>query len=644
MKIKYLTCYHGDIMADEKKCPFCNELNEIDDKFCIYCGKEFSISDNGTDLDSEYNVSNPEEKQTRKKIEFIHCPECYALNHKGDVECEECGYLLNTDITKSFHISKEKKYKRCPKCGNILHPNDKPCNMCGYDFLLYDYDSPVDDDHDFFKEINKFHDYEAYLFRLSEFCMENNIDLSCNGLLTCPRCSHVLSIISPYFIRKHKCPYCGNEFDFNSNEGLYCPKCQRPVEIGQTKCKCGYELDFVTAEEVFCLNCGRPVKEGQTKCKCGYELAEIKCPKCNAYNPYANNFCTSCGTTLRSSDVTFPQTKPRGCDYGKNNEILLDFEFLKKESLKDPYQIDNKIDTQTLKSEYMQTDKILTEISSRWWIVSPFNCKSCQSKIEPIQRDCPKCNITHHNDNHDARVKELKTIENNYIETKRSIDELSNLKWTYKLSEKDRLDYLHSLAPMIGESQLKYRQRLFKEYGENCVILFIIKIQWNRYFENNCMICGSGFQPNNLTCPSCGMKKDVPALSVLLNNDYVEKARFPHQYDAFSENVKNICRDNGGDITHVDYGVVGCPSCSNYFHYLTPNFIDTHRCPHCGAHFEITAKIYQKGGYCDCRCRYYYEELLDSRGAIVGEYVDGGMVDYICLLGHSLGGFCEDYK
>ena len=86
------------------------------------------------------------------------------------------------------------------------------------------------------------------------------------------------------------------------------------------------------------------------------------------------------------------------------------------------------------------------------------------------------------------------------------------------------------------------------------------------------------------------MKKDVPNLSVLLNDDYVETARFPHQYDEFSENVKNICRDNGGNITYVDYGIAGCPSCSNYFHYLTPGFIDTHRCPHFGAHFEITAK------------------------------------------------------
>ena len=451
-------------MADEKKCPFCNESNEIDNKFCIYCGKELPTSDDGTDLDSEDDVSNPKEEQTTEKIEFIHCPECYAPNNNDSVECKECGY----------------------------------------------------------------------------------------------------------------------------------------------------EPDFVVTEEAYCLNCGRPVKEGQTKCQCGYELAEIKCPQCNAYNQYANNFCTSCGTRLRSSDVIFPQTKPRGCDYGKNNETLLDTEFLKKESLKNPYQIDNKIDTQTLRSEYLQTDKIITEISSRWWIVSPFNCKSCRSKIEPLQCDCPKCNVTHHNDNHAARIKELKTIANNYIETKRNIDELSNLKWTYKLSEKDRLDYINSLAPLIGESQLKYRQRLFKEYGENCVILFIIKIQWNRYFENICMNCGSEFQPYNLHCPSCSMKKDVPALSVFLNDDYIET----DAYDMFSDSVENICREHGGDINYIDDGILGCPECSNYFHYLTQDFLDDHRCPHCGTHFEINASFeFTPPHYVDDWDQYgiSYDEWMDMQ-------------------------------
>ena len=52
------------------------------------------------------------------------------------------------------------------------------------------------------------------------------------------------------------------------------------------------------------------------------------------------------------------------------------------------------------------------------------------------------------------------------------------------------------------------------------------------------------------------------------------------------------------------------------------------------------------GGYCDSDCINCYEELLDSRGVIVGDYVDGGMYEYYCRLGHSVsfGSLCKDYK
>lgn len=54
----------------------------------------------------------------------------------------------------------------------------------------------------------------------------------------------------------------------------------------------------------------------------------------------------------------------------------------------------------------------------------------------------------------------------------------------------------------------------------------------------------------------------------------------------------------------------------------------------------------RSGGYCDVNCRHCYEELLDSYGGIVGDYVDGGYIEYYCHLGHSLsfGSFCEDYQ
>ena len=51
---------------------FLQWINEIDDKFCIYCGKELPYDD-GTDLDSEDDASYPKEEQPTEKTEFIHC-------------------------------------------------------------------------------------------------------------------------------------------------------------------------------------------------------------------------------------------------------------------------------------------------------------------------------------------------------------------------------------------------------------------------------------------------------------------------------------------------------------------------------------------------------------------------------------------
>lgn len=48
------------------------------------------------------------------------------------------------------------------------------------------------------------------------------------------------------------------------------------------------------------------------------------------------------------------------------------------------------------------------------------------------------------------------------------------------------------------------------------------------------------------------------------------------------------------------------------------------------------------GDYCDNNCIHYREEFLDDAGGPIAEAT--GNVDYYCNLGHSLGGFCEDYE
>lgn len=47
------------------------------------------------------------------------------------------------------------------------------------------------------------------------------------------------------------------------------------------------------------------------------------------------------------------------------------------------------------------------------------------------------------------------------------------------------------------------------------------------------------------------------------------------------------------------------------------------------------------GGYCDYKCRHYYEEYIDEDGGLVGEAT--GEVFYLCELGYATGGFCKHY-
>ena len=343
-------------------------------------------------------------------------------------------------------------------------------------------------------------------------------------------------------------------------------------------------------EKPYCLNCGRPVETGQVKCECGYEFKDFKCPHCGEMNEYANRFCTSCGKGLWSSSVKFPDAAPKGCVFG--DRLILDSEFLERELVKTPHQKNGEISTDVLHTQHLMHARLIDEICSRWAIVSPSSCISCKGRIDPPQNICPKCGIRHYGSN-DKGIMEIKSMKNNYVKTERDVKELSRLKWTYKISDTDRDDYFLSLEPMIGESQFDYRQRLFNEYGENCAIQFIINCEWDIYFENICINCGANFEKYELNCPQCGMKKNVPALSVMLNDDSVEMERFAGQFDDFSRCLGQVCAENGADTGYIDEGIAQCPGCMNYFHYLTRDFMETHKCPHCGAHFSFTATIYQ---------------------------------------------------
>ena len=409
--------------------------------------------------------------------------------------------------------------------------------------------------------------------------------------IKCPSCSKLNGTDYNF------CIYCGEKLpspnenistskDIPKPELIRCPSCNSPNHKDNAECEeCGCKLTS-SVENVYCLNCGRLVKNGKAKCECGYNFKDITCPHCSTSNAYTNKSCKSCGKTLWNTHETFQNIVPKGCTC--EDTLLLNTKFLKAELQKEPYQRNGKIYAKTLQSKLFEQVKIIREINTRWWIVSASTCKSCKSEINPFKEACPNCGIAHNHNIYD-RINELRAGET-YIETKRG-HELSNLKWNYKLSESDLEEYIKSLAPMPEESQLQYRQRLFKEYRENSAILYLIKSEWNIYFEEYCMNCGCELEQYALYCPQCNTRKEVTALTAIFDNNCVTEA-FPGQYHAFCQNMELLCTDNGGDVISSHTGVVGCPNCSNYFNYLNPEFVESHLCPHCGTHFEIIAEIY----------------------------------------------------
>ena len=535
-----------------KKCFLCGKLSDGDSNFCMHCGSKFP--DGVPDGDNK------------------NCPVCNTSNHHENIECMKCGYLLRKDIIRQFYTSGDKNFNQCPECGNILTPGKSVCNICGCDLpdlkIRTDYTGDFFDNCPeygknikFFTDINKTGTYDSYLLEFKNYCIKKDIDMDYSdiGMVKCPDCSGYLSFISPHFIIKNTCPHCGFKFDFKS--------------------------------KARCLNCGRPVMEGQVRCECGYEFRDVECPNCKTYNRYTDTHCIICGIKLKGSGFRLPPSVPWGCQF-KNGEAFLDTDILKSELLKDPYAVNGKVSADLLMSEFSKHNMIINEIAARWWIVSPDTCKSCGAKLHPMDVKCVKCDIAHYVGEYQNKILELKTVRDNYVESERNIEELSSLKWTYRLTDPDVIYYLNSLAPTAGESQLEYRQRLFREWIENSFIIYLLKVEWNIYFPDICMNCGTEFEKHNPECPSCGMQKNVPALSVLLSNEYVITEAFPRQFDDFTSNVAEICGDNGGDINYIDNGVVQCPKCSSYFHYLTPEFINTQDCPHCGVHFNFTARIY----------------------------------------------------
>lgn len=251
---------------------------------------------------------------------------------------------------------------------------------------------------------------------------------------------------------------------------IICPKCHKWNGLHQFCVFCGHKLFdddqiglVLENPQPYCLNCGRPVEKGQTNCECGYEFADINCPDCNSRNAYANRFCTTCGKKLWTSNV-YDYKYPKRLFEKHLIKEMLPYS-LRNTSLYQRPKMDFKnfnllyiiVHFKGLENAKTKMDEYLSEIGSRWKVVSPHYCINCISIIDSNECSCGKCGLSLFADK--KRVDCLQT-ENKYCEHKFDNE---GLKWTPKFSN----DYFDSLAPAIGESQFEYRERLKWEFAEN---------------------------------------------------------------------------------------------------------------------------------------------------------------------------------
>lgn len=103
LRLDQLINQHSKIRnhVTKKKCPKCNQAQDLDNTFCINCGYEF--------------------KNT------VICPKCNSPQDSSNHFCMECGYDF---VDKKLQSTK----KECPNCHNIIDNKTMKCSDCGYDF------------------------------------------------------------------------------------------------------------------------------------------------------------------------------------------------------------------------------------------------------------------------------------------------------------------------------------------------------------------------------------------------------------------------------------------------------------------------------------------------------------------------------
>lgn len=130
--------------AEEKKCPNCGNLCNLDDIFCNKCGTKLNIEgedsaicpDCGAPYTSNVDLFCKVCGKQLQKQEF-KCPNCGAIPERSDIFCGECGAKLHSSGNKSEVLetpnieSEIVQTKKCPYCGESLNGDIMKCPHCG---------------------------------------------------------------------------------------------------------------------------------------------------------------------------------------------------------------------------------------------------------------------------------------------------------------------------------------------------------------------------------------------------------------------------------------------------------------------------------------------------------------------------------
>lgn len=180
-----------------------------------------------------------------------------------------------------------------------------------------------------------------------------------------------------------------------------------------------------------------------------------------------------------------------------------------------------------------------------------------------------------------------------------------------------------------------------------------IRSRWKVVSPHYCINCLGIIEPDGYSCPKCGLRFEG-------DKQRVEQLKSENSYAAPAFDVPDLKLS----IRFTDHYLSSfAPSIGEsqleYRERLKWEFAETNiyknnlkiaigrKCtPKPVVESPRPQRKASRGGYCDIRCRHCYEELLDSDGGIAGDYVDGGMYEYYCSLGHPLsyGSFCKDYE